>query len=97
VAEGTATPARNLHLGLSSPNPFAAATEFEYTLPADGRHMLAVYHVQGRQVALLADRHQTAGHYKAGWDGRDARGHELPSGSTSFASTPAARSRGRSS
>jgi hypothetical protein len=36
--------------------------------------------VQGRQVALLADRVQPAGQYTGRWDGRTARGDELPSG-----------------
>jgi flagellar hook assembly protein FlgD len=80
VAEGAETPTRNLQLGLSAPNPFAAATQFEYTSPAAGRHTLAVYDVQGREVAVLADREQAAGRYTRRWDGRDSHGRELPSG-----------------
>ncbi len=59
---------------------FAATTQFGYTLSQPGRHRLVVYDVQGRQVALIADRAQGAGQYTGRWDGRDTRGGELPSG-----------------
>ncbi len=80
VAEGAGAPARNLQLGRSAPNPFAATTQFAYTLPQAGRHRLTVYDVQGRQVALIADRVQAAGQHTGRWDGRDTRGGELPGG-----------------
>jgi hypothetical protein len=62
------------------PNPFAAATRLAYTLPQGGRHRLDIYDVRGRRVLVLSDGIQPAGRYAVGWDGRDERGHELPSG-----------------
>lgn len=70
----------HLWLGPSAPNPFGTATQFAYTLPEAGHLRLAVYDVQGRQAALLADENRRAGHYTARWDGRDRRRSKLPSG-----------------
>jgi len=80
VAEGAGAPGRNLRLGFSAPNPFAVETQFAYTLTGGGHHRLAVYDVQGREVALLAHGVQSAGHYTGRWNGRNARGNQLPNG-----------------
>jgi hypothetical protein len=79
VSEGTGSP-RAVQLGPGAPNPFRSATEFTYWLPQHGRHRLAVYDVQGREVAVLAEGMQLAGRRTLRWDGRDGRGAELPSG-----------------
>jgi hypothetical protein len=80
VAESSPSAAPSLRLAAAAPNPFASATRFAYTLPRAGRHRLAVFDVQGREVSLLADDVRAAGSYTGRWDGRDARGHALPSG-----------------
>jgi hypothetical protein len=76
-AEG---PSPVLGLGPSAPNPFSAGTRFSYTLPHAARRRIAVYDVQGRQVALLADSRERAGRHVLQWDGRDDAGQELPAG-----------------
>jgi hypothetical protein len=63
-----------------APNPFRSATELSYWLPQHGRYRLGVYDVQGREVAVLAEGMAPAGRRTLRWDGRDARGAELPNG-----------------
>ena len=55
-------------LGNAYPNPFNAATTVSYSLPAAMPVKLAVYDLQGRQVALLADGLNPAGTYRLTWD-----------------------------
>ena len=76
----TQVPAR--HPGLSSaiPNPFSSSTQLGYDMPRQGRVQLAVYDVQGRRVAELADGIKPAGRHAARWDGRDTDGGELAPG-----------------
>jgi hypothetical protein len=80
VAEGVASPAAGLRLAAPSPNPFAEATRFSYTLAKTGRHRLAVYDVTGREVTVLVDGTQSGGSHVMQWNGRDRRGAEIPSG-----------------
>jgi flagellar hook assembly protein FlgD len=63
------------------PNPFNPETSVVYTTDAGGDVSLAVYDVQGREVRRLADGYLEAGTYTVVWDGRDAKGVEVPSGS----------------
>ena len=79
IAAGSGAPALRW-LGNAAPNPFTTATEIEYTLPAAGHLRLAVYDVQGRQVALLADGVRPAGNHTARWDGRDGQQAKLSAG-----------------
>src|SRR5690606_11181113 len=44
------------------PNPFRARATVTYALPAHGRVRVAVYDVLGREVAVLAEGMQQAGH-----------------------------------
>jgi hypothetical protein len=51
------------------PNPFNPSTTVVYDLPALSRVRVAIYDVIGREVAVLADGAQTAGHYELRFDG----------------------------
>jgi hypothetical protein len=67
--------------GLSAaPNPFNPRTTLRYELPVPGRTELAVHDLRGRRVARLLDAPQAAGPHALAWDGRDAAGRALPSG-----------------
>jgi hypothetical protein len=70
-------------LTLSSwPNPFNPQTTIRYVLPAAGRVSLRVYDLAGRVVrTLVAGVVQPVGAHEIAWDGRDARGRSLASGS----------------
>jgi hypothetical protein len=79
VDESASAPALRW-LGAPVPNPFTTATAIEYALPAAGQVRLAVYDVQGRQAALLADETRAAGRYTVRWDGRDGGEGKLSAG-----------------
>jgi hypothetical protein len=71
---------RALALAPASPNPFRNGTELRYTLPTAGRVTIEVFDINGRAIRTLASEAQTAGPHSALWDGRDDRGHTVPSG-----------------
>ena len=71
------------------PNPFNPTTLVRFTLPAIQHAALGLYDVRGRLVRTLVDGVQTAGLNEMRWDGRDARGRAVSSG-TYFARLQAA-------
>lgn len=50
------------------PNPFNPSTNISYNLPQDGHVVLKVYDMLGREVAILEDRHKSAGQYTTHFD-----------------------------
>jgi len=62
------------------PNPFNPQTTLRYDLPRDGRVRLTIYNLVGQRVRTLVDRHQSAGHYRLTWDGKDDAGFAAASG-----------------
>ncbi len=76
---GPAAPAR-LPLAQNIPNPFRPPTRIAYELAARGRARLEIFAVDGRFVRAVVDRVEEPGSHEAAWDGRDARGVELPAG-----------------
>ena len=70
VPMGTAAapqPASGVRLEALAPNPVRSATTVAYSLGASGTVRLAVYDVQGREVAVLASGVQTAGAHEITW------------------------------
>ena len=63
------------------PNPFRSRVAIAYDMLAPSRARLEVFDAQGRRVARLVDEPQGIGRREVVWDGRDARGRELPAGS----------------
>jgi hypothetical protein len=64
----------------NSPNPFNPRTTIRFDLP-DSRHVgLVIYTLDGRRVATLIDVILPAGAHHLVWDGRDALGHDVASG-----------------
>jgi len=63
------------------PNPFNPATTITYSLPVAGRVDLKIHDVSGRLIRVLREGvHESAGSHKIQWDGRDALGREVASG-----------------
>jgi hypothetical protein len=77
--EGAGAP-RVLRMDPAYPNPFGARVHFPYGLPHAGRVLLVVYDVQGRRVATLVNRSEGSGRRSVDWDGRDANGCRVASG-----------------
>jgi glucose/arabinose dehydrogenase len=64
----------------AAPNPFRAATEISFTLPAEGNVRLEVFDVSGRRLRTLTDRTASPGTHRHSWDGRDDAGAMTPPG-----------------
>ena len=67
----------------NAPNPFNAATEIRFLLPAGhdpGQVRVAVYDLLGQVVRVLEPSALRAGGGTAAWDGRDRAGREVASG-----------------
>ncbi|MFN0149197.1 MAG: FlgD immunoglobulin-like domain containing protein [bacterium] len=62
------------------PNPFNPSTEIAFTLDAAGDVDLRIYGASGALVRTLVEQPQAAGRHVVTWDGLDARGATLASG-----------------
>lgn len=62
------------------PNPFNAETVLVYSLPEAQSVDLSVYNLLGQRVRQLVQGVRAAGRHAVNWDGRDARGQTLTSG-----------------
>ena len=62
------------------PNPAKGQAQIEYSLKAPGQVDLSVYDLTGRLVRKVVDASQSAGVFKATWDGRDLGGRAVSSG-----------------
>lgn len=69
------------NLLVGAPNPFNPRTTLRFGLDRRQYITLAVYDVMGRRLAVLAQGDHTAGEHEVVWQGRDARGRPVPSGS----------------
>ncbi len=75
------TPA-SVRLLPSRPNPFNPATTLAYELGAAGVVDLRIFDLRGRLVrSLVTGTSMPAGLHESTWDGRDAGGRSLPTGS----------------
>ncbi len=63
------------------PNPSHGRTVLRFLAPATGRVRLEVFDVTGRRVQLLLDEDVAPGWKEVRWDGRDADGRAIGSGS----------------
>jgi hypothetical protein len=65
----------------AAPNPFNPATRLTYSLSEAGQAVVDVLDLQGRLVRTLVSGPQAAGEQTVEWDGRDAQGRPVASGS----------------
>lgn len=64
-----------------APNPFNPQVEIAYTVPRGVDHVrLAIHDLQGRRVTVLVDGNPGPGGHVASWQGVDAAGRAMPSG-----------------
>lgn len=96
---GVQTPAAQpapLKLNANFPNPFNPSTTIEFTVPKSGEVKLAVYNTAGQKVRELLSRNISAGTYRVLWDGKDAKGKLVSSGTYFYrVSMPGFRSSGK--
>ena len=62
------------------PNPSSGATRLGFSLPASAEVVLDVFDVRGRRVRQLDGGSLGEGSHELFWDGRDARGLDVPAG-----------------
>ncbi|HNS71964.1 MAG TPA: FlgD immunoglobulin-like domain containing protein [bacterium] len=67
-------------LAQNYPNPFNPSTSISYTLKDNGHVKLAIFNIRGQLIRSLVDNAQMAGQYSMEWDGRDANGSVVPTG-----------------
>jgi hypothetical protein len=62
------------------PNPFNPMTTVSFDIPRQERLVVAVYDLGGRRLKVLADGVHPPGRHDVTWNGQDARGRAMPSG-----------------
>lgn len=62
------------------PNPFNPSTQILFALPQAGKVSLIIYNLLGQKIMTLVDGTLASGTHAVNWNGRDARGLQLPSG-----------------
>jgi hypothetical protein len=67
-------------LSQNYPNPFNPETRLTYQLSKAGDVEIVIYDILGRIVLRLASGHREPGSYETVWDGKDASGASLGSG-----------------
>lgn len=77
VAAATPQAARILR---NAPNPFNPSTSIQFVLPTAAAVKVSVYDVSGRLVRVVADAVMPAGEGEIRWDGTDASGRAVASG-----------------
>ncbi|HXF58490.1 MAG TPA: T9SS type A sorting domain-containing protein, partial [Candidatus Saccharimonadales bacterium] len=71
---------RAVALESARPNPFFERVAMRFGVPATGRVRLSVYDLQGRKVADIVDRTESAGWRDVEWNGQDDQGRAVASG-----------------
>lgn len=67
-------------LAQNYPNPFAQETALQYHLAEPAEVSIRIYDVQGKLVKEIPHGYRAAGPHEAAWDGRDAQGNPVSSG-----------------
>jgi photosystem II stability/assembly factor-like uncharacterized protein len=64
----------------TAPNPFDDSAAIRFSLSRAGEARVAVFDAAGRRVRTLREGLAAAGMHRLSWDGRDARGRDVPAG-----------------
>jgi hypothetical protein len=67
-------------LSRNYPNPFNPATRFTVDLPREAAVEVVVFDLLGRKIATLVDDTRAGGSYTVEWNGQDANGLQMPTG-----------------
>ncbi len=67
-------------LNQNYPNPFNPTTTIQYSLKDQGMVKLQIFNIRGQMIRQLVSEVQFTGEYSVVWDGRDAQGSPVPSG-----------------
>ena len=67
-------------LSQNYPNPFNPSTTINYQIPKETYVELKIYNTFGQEVKILVNKFQSAGNYKAQWDGTNDNNQIVSSG-----------------
>ena len=81
AANNSTQPRRVTVLNQNAPNPFNPSTTLSFVLAKDGRASLKIYNLRGELVTTLIDSDLQAGPHSMQWNGKDASGKSVASGS----------------
>jgi hypothetical protein len=73
-------PVKRLTLAPAHPNPSTGNVRLSFQLHATSRVHLAIYDLQGRKIATLAEEVREAGEHSEVWSGRSSTGAMAPTG-----------------
>mgnify|MGYP001296622385 CR=1 FL=1 len=62
------------------PNPFNPSTVIPFSLKKSQFVALKIYDINGREIINLLESYKPAGEHRINWNGKDSKGHDLPSG-----------------
>ena len=62
------------------PNPFNPETKINYQLPEKSTVVIKIFNLKGQLIWTLLNEFKAPGYYTVVWDGRDASGLSIPSG-----------------
>src|SRR5262249_29032326 len=62
------------------PNPFNPSTSIPYMLERSTHVVIGIYDISGARLIRLDEGLKSPGTHAVTWNGRDAKGHALPSG-----------------
>jgi hypothetical protein len=62
------------------PNPFNPQTTLRFSLQQDGYVILRIYNIKGQLVRTLVEGERSSGEHLFTWDGKDALGRSVSSG-----------------
>lgn len=79
--DGPSSLPRHTVLNSSVPNPFNPSTQLSFVLARGGNVTLRIYSLRGHLVRTMLDEELQAGPHSVEWDGKDASGQEVSSGS----------------
>jgi hypothetical protein len=81
VATGLRGSANAFQLRQNYPNPFNPSTTISYEIPKASDVNITIYDLNGRAVREIVDGHEERGSHSVVWDGKDASGRNVASGS----------------
>lgn len=74
------SPPQSFALLQNFPNPFNPETTIRFDLPHPSEVRLQIFNVHGQLLRTLFEGALKPGAWQRAWDGKDARGNEVPSG-----------------
>ncbi len=80
VDEQTSNLPKEFSLSQNYPNPFNPSTQVNFALPVNAHVNLDIYNIMGQKVKTLVDSDMEAGYKSVTWNGTDANGRSVASG-----------------